>query len=288
MKTLLLIGILGLSILAIGDQFDVAYGPDEMHRLDLYGAGKMTDAPTMIYVHGGAWRVGDKSQTGLKVEFFRDKGWVFVSVNYRLLPHGKHPANVEDVARAIAWVTDHIHEYGGNPDALFVMGHSAGAHLVSLVATDERPLKKYGKDLSVIKGVISLDTQAYDISLLLEKRIPALYQAAFSEDPIVWRDASPITHIESNKGIPPFLICYSKGMTPHINRGRSAQAHAMEKNLIKAGVHAEVVDASDRNHAAINQQFGLPADCIVTAKANLFLDQVLGSIAKPIIHPTEQ
>ena len=91
----------------------------------------------MVYVHGGGWKRGDKSRVGEKVEFFTGRGWVFVSVNYRLLPEGAHPANVNDVARALAWVHDHATDYGGDPDRLFLMGHSAGAHLAALVATSE-------------------------------------------------------------------------------------------------------------------------------------------------------
>lgn len=129
------------------------------HALDVYapadpGAGP---TPVMVYIHGGGWKGGDKARVGSKAEYFTSRGWAFVSVNYRLLPAGRHPANVDDVAAAIAWVHDHAAEHGIDPDAIFVMGHSAGAHLAALVATNPAPLRKAGKPLGVLKGAIAVD-----------------------------------------------------------------------------------------------------------------------------------
>lgn len=114
----------------------------------------------MIFVHGGGWRRGDKSAVVRKAAFFTGDGWLFVSVNYRLVPEGRHPTNVQDVANALAWVHNHSAEVGGDPDAICLMGHSAGAHLASLVATDERYLENAGHSLGILNGVIALDTQA--------------------------------------------------------------------------------------------------------------------------------
>ena len=120
--------------------------------------------PVMIYVHGGGWIGGDKAHVGAKPEFFTQAGYVFVSVNYRLSPQAKFPAHVQDVASAILWAMKTIAQYGGDPNQIYLMGHSAGGQLVTLVATDEQYLKADGAGLSLIKGVISLDTAAYDIA----------------------------------------------------------------------------------------------------------------------------
>jgi arylformamidase len=254
---------------------DVAYGPHRAQRLDLHAPANPINAPVMIFIHGGAWKFGDKRAVGEKSAFFNSRGWIFISANYRLLPDGKHPNNVDDVARAIAWVHDNIKKHGGDPDSIFIMGHSAGAHLVALVATDHRPLEKCGKKLSTIKGVIPLDTQAYDLPTLLKDGASRLYTEPFTDDPAIWRDASPITHVAQGRDIPPFLICYSRGMGRRPNPGRPEQANAFAEALRKAGIHAEVVDASDRSHLGINQWFGKPDDNKVTGRAEKFLDALI-------------
>ena len=245
--------------------------------MDIYLPANPVNAPVMVYVHGGGWSRGDKARTGNKVDYFNSRGWIFISMNYRLFPEGRHPNNVEDVAQAIAWVNNNIKNRGGNPDQIFIMGHSAGAHLVALVATDERPLQKSGKDLSVIKGVIPLDTQAYDIPELLSDQDAKLYRTVFSDDPKVWRDASPIHHVTKDKGIPPFFICYSRGMGKQVNPGRYKQADNFASALQVFGIHAEIIDASDRDHGEINQWFGKPDDKKVTGAAERFLTTILSS-----------
>jgi acetyl esterase/lipase len=256
---------------------DVAYGNQESQKLDVYLPKKgVVDAPVMIYVHGGGWQKGDKSAVGQKAEFFTGRGWVFVSINYRLIPGGEHPKNVQDVAAAIAFVHDHAAEKGGDPDKIFIMGHSAGCHLVSLVATDQRHLELVGKSLAIIKGVIALDTQAYDISKLTQSDFTsATYTDVFTNDPEVQQDASPSHHIAAGKMIPAFLVCYSSGLGNRPNPNRPLAANAFAAKLREAGIAAEVVDASDRNHGEINQRFGDPDDTKVTGKAMGFLKKIL-------------
>ncbi len=259
---------------------EFAYGNHKDQTLDLYPAPGATPAPTMIYVHGGGWSKGDKARVGMKASYFNAKGWNFVSANYRLHPDGAPPKNVEDVAKAIAWVHDHAAERGGDPDKLFIMGHSAGAYLVALVATDMRPMLKAGKDLSVIKGVVALDTQAYDIPELMKdsRGGGALYETIFSADPASWKDASPIKHVGSGKSVPPFLICFSRGMGQTVNPGRLKQADNFAAALSVFGIPAELIDASDRDHAEINQRFGALDDVKVTGATERFLAGIIREI----------
>src|SRR5262245_14602787 len=111
--------------------------------------------PVMVWVHGGGLRMSDKvasKDLGPKPEYFTTKlGYVFVSVNYRLLPEGRYPVNVQDVGNALAWVHSHIAEFGGDPEQMFLMGHSAGAGLVGQVATDGTFVRNAGKDLGILK-----------------------------------------------------------------------------------------------------------------------------------------
>jgi acetyl esterase/lipase len=234
----------------------------------------------MVYVHGGGWRKGDKQAVGEKVEFFCGNDWLLLSINYRLLPDGKHPANVRDVAGALAWVHDNIAKHGGDPNRIFLMGHSAGAHLVSLVATDQRHLKSVNKELSILKGVIPLDTNTYDIPKLMQGRSIGSYKIVFGEDPETWRDAAPISHVAAGKKIPPFLICYSRGLGNLTNPVRAEQANAFAKRLTESDVSAEVVDASDRNHGEINSRLGKSDDQKVTGKAKAFVESILEDQAK--------
>lgn len=251
---------------------DVAFGDHPLQKLDVYLPDSPAKSPVMVYIHGGGWAKGDKAAVGLKPAFFNGKGWIFVSVNYRLLPEGKHPANVEDIAHALAKVHDEVAEQGGDPGKLFVMGHSAGAHLASLVATDPKPLEKAGKTLSIIKGVISLDTNAYDLPTLTGTAMKPFYDSVFGTDPELLKDASPQLHVAAGKGIPPFLICYSRGMGRKAEPVRSGAAEAFHAALAKAGIPSSIIDASDRNHGEINQWFGREDDLKVTAKAWEFLD----------------
>jgi acetyl esterase/lipase len=253
---------------------DVAYGDDPAQKLDIYQSEAKKKGPVMVYVHGGGWRRGDKGRVGEKVDFFSDRGWLFVSINYRLLPKGKHPVNVDDVARAVAWVHHHAEEHGGDPARLFVMGHSAGAHLAALVATRKESLEKAGKSLKIVKGVIPLDTNAYDLPELMSGRAKTFYQPMFGDDPEVLKDASPSHHVAKGKDIAPFLICFSKGMRAQADAGRSERANAFAEKLRAAGVEATVVDASDRNHGEINAWFGRDDDKKVTGAAVRFLEGV--------------
>jgi acetyl esterase/lipase len=256
---------------------EVPYGDHPLQKLDVYLPDEPAGSPVMVYIHGGGWAKGDKAAVGVKPAFFNGKGWIFVSLNYRLLPEGKHPANVDDVALSIAKVHDEVEKHGGDPDKLFVMGHSAGAHLASLVATNPKPLEKAGKSPAILKGVISLDTNAYDLPTLTGTAMKPFYDSVFGSDPVLLKDASPQLQVAAGMGIPPFLICYSRGMGRNAEPLRSGAAEAFRIALEKAGIPAAVVDASDRNHGEINQWFGREDDVKVTGSAWEFLEP----LAKP-------
>lgn len=228
--------------------------------LDIYAPENAQKAPVMIYVHGGSWSKGDKAHVDAAPKFFNKAGWIFVSINYRLLPAGKHPHNIQDVASAVAWVHSHIAEHGGDPSKIFLFGHSAGAHLVALLATDDRRLKEAGKDLSILRGVIPLDTNAYNLPELV-KTTGAFYGQIFGSDPDTLRDASPYAHVASGKGIPPILLFHSGTGAEQ----RSAQGKAFLAKLREAGVNAELVPSLEQTHGDINRQLGTPGDMVTEA-----------------------
>jgi acetyl esterase/lipase len=164
-----------------------------------------------------------------------------------------------DLAAAIRWVREHAGEYGGSPDRIALMGHSAGAHLAALVATDRRYLEAEGLGLAVLSGVLLLDGAGYDIPRQVRearvRRMRDLYEGVFTEDEETQKDASPITHVAADKGIPPFLILHVAG-----RKDSQAQSEGLAARLADAGVEARVVPAEGKTHATINRELGMPDD----------------------------
>ncbi len=190
------------------------------HRLDIYRSRLATpeNAPVMVYIHGGAWIVGDKREQGKPMMYeLVARGWVCVAINYRLSPKATWPDHIVDAKRAVAWVKEHIAEFGGDPSFVAVSGGSAGGHLCALVALSEGdPVFQPGfeeADTSVqacvpFYGVMDLTgspegSARFGPGLLkmLEKRVMKTRE---SEHPEVFEQASPTYRVHS--GAPPFFV----------------------------------------------------------------------------------
>ena len=245
--------------------------------LDVYPPPSGCPAPVVVWVHGGGWRAGDKSQQMPdKVRLAAEQGWVLVSVNYRLTgaPGAGdvgYPAHNEDVAAAIAWVHDNIAGYGGDPERIGLLGHSAGAQIVASVGTDERYLAAHGLALSDVGCVGALDTEGFDVARRAGAGIP-VYRAAFGDDPAVWADASPTTHVAPGKDIPSFLV---------VERGSRLRRHGQQSfvdALRGAGVDVTVLDAGSLTHGEVNASIGAPGDDVMTAP---LIDFLSGCFAAP-------
>ena len=219
-----------------------------------------------------AGRRGDKKDVQKKPQAFVDKGFVFVSINYRLLPDNvtiKQMAG--DVAKAIRWTHDHAKDYGGDPNTIFVMGHSAGAQLAALVCTDDRYLKAEKLSLSIIKGCVPVDGDTYDVPMQIqtvEQKRADGYRRKFG-DADSQKDLSPVTHVAKGKNIPPFLILH---VADHPET--KAQSQRLAKALQEAGVSAKAYPAEGKTHDTINADLGLPDDK-PTQEMFEFLDGVL-------------
>src|SRR5215831_13469972 len=222
---------------------DIPYAdPAEKRQvLDVYSPGGAKNLPVVFWIHGGGWQTGDKKDVQLKPQAFNDKGFVFVSTNYRLLPDVDMGTLIRDVAKAVRWLHDHIAKYGGDPNRLFIMGHSAGAQLAAILCTDDRYLKAEGLSLGIIKGCVPVDGDTFDVPAIIEtaetrRRVHGLQQAKwsyrekFGNDPAKHRDFSAVTHVASDKGIPPFLILH---VAEHPDT--SAQAQRFSNALKEAG-----------------------------------------------------
>ena len=247
---------------------DIPYADPAHERqvLDVYSPPDAKNLPVVFWIHGGGWQTGDKSSVQIKPQAFMDKGFVFVSTNYRLLPDVDMGTIVRDIAKSIRWVHDHIAEYGGDPKRLFVMGHSAGAQLAALICTDDRYLKAEGLSLAIIKGCVPVDGDTYDVPAIIEtaetrRRVHGQPQAKFGHrekfgnDPAKHRDFSAVTHVAKDKGIPPFLILH---VADHPDT--SAQAQRLASVLKSAGIPVTVFGARESTHNKINADLGLPDD----------------------------
>ena len=193
-----------------------------------------------------------------KPQAFVDKGFVFVSVNYRFVPQVTVKEMTGDIAKAIKWAHDHARDYGGSPNNIFVAGHSAGAHLSALVCTDDRYLKAEGVPLSLIRGCIPVDCAVYDIPRQVKNSDPlrsSTYTSAFGESEADQRQLSPITHVARGKGIPAFLILHVADRPD-----ATAQSQAFAQALEGITVQAKAVPGEGKTHATINNDLGLPED----------------------------
>ena len=276
-----IICILALSGVSFGAGYtlykDIVYGgfddcDEKLVSLDVYVPDDGKIHPVVVFIHGGAWQIGDKKYDGNKAKYFTEHGFVYVTVNYRLSPEVIHPVHIQDVARAIAWVYRHIDAYGGDPGRLFVMGHSAGAHLSALAALDERRLEAEGLSPDIISGVILLDGAGYDIPLLLPDAgwlYEKLYTPPFTEDLEVQRDASPALHIEEDESPPPFLIIYAGD-----REEAKIQAENLAGRLTAVGGEVILFHAPEKTHGTVNRELGHEGD-EVTAVVLDFINGIL-------------
>lgn len=265
---------------------DIPYVSDghERHVLDIYTPEKSSASPrpVMFWIHGGGWQVGDKSDVALKPKVLTERGFVFVSTNYRLLPDVTMDELIGDVATSLGWVHRNISRYGGDPKRIFVGGHSAGAQLAAVICIDDRYLKKEGVSFDDLKGCVPVDGDTYDIPkiIMTAEHRQTLYggkmftfghRQKFGNDPEKHVDFSAVTHVARDKGIPPFLLLYFPG-----NPDTRAQARRLEGVLQAADIPARAFGKRDSNHSALNNDLG-KSDDPATVEFYRFLDPLAGT-----------
>ena len=276
MRTFLVFLILTAPVVAADPQVhrDLPYAEPKNDRqlLDVYAPAEGKEHPVVVWIHGGGRRNGEKTDVQKKPQALVDKGFVFVSINYRFVPQVTMKQIAGDVAKAIRWVHDHAQDYGGDPDSILVMGHSGGAHLAALVSTDERYLKAEGLSPSLVKACVPIDVGFYDVPKLVKDSgvaPPDNFKSFFGDTEEAQRELSPVAHVAEGKSIPPFLILY----VPDRPDTKSQSLWFAEK-LQGAGVLAKAVAAEGKNHGTINSDLGLPDDK-PTQELWAFLDSVL-------------
>ncbi|MBI0444439.1 alpha/beta hydrolase [Deinococcus sp. DB0503] len=142
---------------------DQRYGPHERNLLDVYAPARAQGAPTVLFVHGGSWQGGDKAIYRFVGESLARAGYVTGVMNYRLAPQNRYPTYVQDTAAALRWLRDHAGDFGGNPNNLFVVGHSAGAFNAVEAVDNARWLREAGVPVGAVRGVVGIaGPYAYD------------------------------------------------------------------------------------------------------------------------------
>lgn len=231
-------------------------GDAEKHKLDIYRQAGSTNAPVLFFVHGGAWKSGDRRQYPFFGNRFVQAGYTVVVPSYRLSPQHRYPAHIDDVADAFAWTVKNIAAHGGDPSRIFVVGHSAGGHLVALLAMNPEILARRGLSTKNIRGVLAL-SGVYDITAIEA----GTSGPTFGGDPEVLRAASPIRFARA--GLPPFLVTYCEwdyALLPQ-------QAVAFDTALRAAGASAKLVYVPGENH--ISEMLSIPKPDGALAKAML-------------------
>jgi acetyl esterase/lipase len=232
---------------------DVAYNSAadadaERHKLDLYLPRGLKKYPVFFFIHGGAWRSGHKNLYAPIGKMFAAQGIAFVATNYRLSPKVKHPAHIQDVAQAFAWVLGNLGKRGANLEQVYVSGHSAGGHLAALLATDESYLKTHKRSAADIKAVLPI-SGVYAVGGERLARV-------FGED---GKKASPMTHVKEK--LPPFLVLYADREMA----GLGKQAEAFARAMRKAKCDIEVKVIKDRDHISIIRNAAKADDEMTTA-----------------------
>jgi arylformamidase len=232
---------------------NLSYGTDPKQRLDVHIPDAAVNAPVIFMVHGGAWRYGDKNGEGIvrrKVARWLPLGWIFVSANYRLVPDADPLVQAQDVARALAFAQSQAASWGGDPARFIVMGHSAGAHLVSLLAV--QPSLAFSLGAKPWLGTVSLDSAAFDVVQIMRSPThPRLFDRAFGADEALWTATSPSQQV-SSQSTPILAVCSTRRRDQPCIQARDFATKATSMH-----VRVEVLE-QDLSHSRVNNRLGLP------------------------------
>lgn len=246
----------------------ISYGDN---KLDIYSPSGKTGRPIMMFVHGGAWALGNRGQVGRKPKFFTDAGFVFASVGYSLYPAVDVETQKIQIAQAVKFVRDNAERFGGDPERIILMGHSAGCHLASLATLSGL--------VPGIRGLVCNDTGAYDLHYLAKINsgsLPIIYAAPFRRRNF-WKVWSPITFSANNPYLP-LMVPWSGG------RNRDRITANFISRLRESEADVTPYDGTDYSHMTINSSIGKRGDKISQA----ILEFTATAFEKPLCNPPAQ
>lgn len=255
----------------------IAYGPDALQDLRFWRAANGSGpSPVIMFVHGGGWQRGSKDNaTGRwKQVHFPASGIAFASINYRLVPEARVEQQAADVVLALKALLGRAGALGLDRRRVVLMGHSAGAHLVALVGTDEHYLQAAGLSFADVAGIIPIDGAAYDVPAQMRQAGPRMqqtYAQAFGDDPVRQQALSPRAHAAAPNA-PAFLLLHVQrpdGVAQ--NRGLAAALQAAGTAVTLASIPGEGL----LGHMEINRRLGDP-DYAGTAAVDRWLRSTLG------------
>jgi acetyl esterase/lipase len=253
---------------------EMQYGSDPLQKLDYWRAAA-PNAPLVVFVHGGAWKSGDKRNavSAEKIRHFLDRGYGFASLNYRLYPAVAVEDEVQDVAAALAFLVARAETLGFDARRVVLMGHSAGAHIAALIGTDPRHLRKAGLELTALRGVVLLDGAGYDVPRQMAggSSLHGTYGEVFGGGRERQIALSP-THQAAAPNVAAFLILYVQ------RPDGIAQSQALAEALRQAGTAVEIHGYAGRGlagHLEINRRLGDPS-YPATPDVDEWLKQVFG------------
>ena len=243
-----------------------AVDPD-LTSVDVYLPAGCGPAPVVMWVHGGGWQRGDKANGTIeqKAAWAASFGAALVSVNYRLSTPGSGvmwPDHGEDVAAAVAWVQQRGSTVGLAGTSITLIGHSAGGHLVAIVATDPSLLTEAGADPANVSCVVALDA-SFDLA---DTPAQELITNAFGTDPEAISNASPTIAIERNGPPSARFQVVTRGSPRRVDGAR-----AFVDLVNNSGGSAELVDATGYTHDEVNSRLGAPDDVLVTPAVTDFV-----------------
>lgn len=224
---------------------DGAEDQQKKHQLDIYSPKGKQKAPVFFFIHGGSWTSGDRSQYPPLGNRYASEGIVTVVPSYRLAPKFPFPAQIDDVTAAFAWTVQHVAEFGGDTNRIFIGGHSAGGHLAALLALDPKYLKSVGLTPDIIKGALCL-SGVYDMSEGKEN--------VFGKDPKLREEASPMNFVR--KTAFPFLVTYCEWDYFPL----PLQAKDFQAALEKKGATSKLVYIPKESHISEMLSVSKPAD----------------------------
>ena len=236
--------------------------PEGAQKAGLFGIARPARYPVIVYVHGGGWIKGDRAKVYHLPEYARSRGYILASVDYRPVPRTNIDGQVADVVKGINWVRNNIAKQGGDPSKIVIMGHSAGSHLVALIAA-----RKLGGRLA---GVVANDVQAYDLVAYEAMRggMADVYRKAFGSNPANWIKWSPVTYVRKAGALPPFLVMASRSDRPR----RAQLSRAFVAELKRKGTKVSYFDGANYTHGTIASTIGKSSQ--VTTALDRFLQSV--------------